>query len=117
MAHEIQTMAFVNETPWHGLGHQLTPQQAIDVWQREAGMDWRIKETDVLYSVSGGDGVHLKAKRPTQSEDQAGRIGPTQTVSEGCATFSVYRAHKVAKHSWAFVFDTKGREEAWIRRW
>ena len=43
MAHEVQTMAYVGETPWHGLGHRLSPKQPIAVWQREAGMDWSIR--------------------------------------------------------------------------
>lgn len=61
MAHEIATMAYVDAVPWHGLGNQLTPKQPIEIWQQEAGMNWRINETDVLYSVSGGNGLHLKA--------------------------------------------------------
>ena len=82
MAHEIQTMAFVNETPWHGLGHQLTPQQPIEVWQREAGMDWRIKETEVLYSVSGGDGVHLKANPDNKVLFRSDTLSPLSVVSK-----------------------------------
>ena len=62
MAHEIQSMAYVGETPWHGLGHRLSPKQPIAVWQREAGMDWSIRETDVLYSIAGEEGLHLKRK-------------------------------------------------------
>jgi hypothetical protein len=57
MAHELATandMAFVGETPWHGLGNPLSPKQPIEVWQRQAGMDWTIEETDVLYSVKVG---------------------------------------------------------------
>ena len=60
MAHEVQTMAYVDATPWHGLGNPLTPHQPIEVWQKEAGMDWRINETEVLYSIAGGNGLHLK---------------------------------------------------------
>ena len=62
MAHEVQTMAYVGDTPWHGLGHRLSPKQPIAVWQRQAGMDWSIRETDVLFSISGNEGLHLKAK-------------------------------------------------------
>lgn len=63
MAHEVQTMAYINAKLWHGLGNRLTPNQPIEVWQQQAGMDWQIKETDVLYSVSDGDGdgLHLKS--------------------------------------------------------
>ncbi|MDU4251189.1 MULTISPECIES: DUF932 domain-containing protein [unclassified Pseudomonas] len=49
MAHLIEQMAYVGTTPWHGLGNQLTQQQPIEVWQREAGMDWEILESPVHF--------------------------------------------------------------------
>ncbi|MDG9853643.1 DUF932 domain-containing protein [Pseudomonas nitroreducens] len=49
MAHLIEQMAYVGATPWHGLGNQLTQQQSIEVWQREAGMDWEILESPVHF--------------------------------------------------------------------
>ena len=51
MAHEISSMAFTGETPWHGLGNQLTEQQPISVWLKEAGMDWSIQQSDVLFNA------------------------------------------------------------------
>jgi phage/plasmid-like protein (TIGR03299 family) len=49
MAHLIQTMAYTGETPWHKLGNQLPANQSIEVWAKEAGMDWNICETPVRY--------------------------------------------------------------------
>ena len=49
MAHLVETMAYAGATPWHGLGNQLTQKQPIEVWQREAGMDWAIQESPVLF--------------------------------------------------------------------
>jgi phage/plasmid-like protein (TIGR03299 family) len=49
MAHLVETMAFVGETPWHGLGHQLPSQQSIEIWAQKAGMAWDICETPVRY--------------------------------------------------------------------
>lgn len=49
MAHLVETMAFVGETPWHGLGHQLPSQQPIEIWAQKAGMAWDICETPVRY--------------------------------------------------------------------
>jgi phage/plasmid-like protein (TIGR03299 family) len=49
MAHLVQTMAYVGATPWHGLGNQLTTHQPLNVWAKQAGMDWDIRETPVRY--------------------------------------------------------------------
>ncbi len=56
MAHELTTrasgfteMAFVGETPWHGLGQQLTQGASLDTWAQAAGMDWRVKRSKVRY--------------------------------------------------------------------
>nr|WP_295080773.1 DUF932 domain-containing protein [uncultured Roseateles sp.] len=49
MAHLLQTMAYVGETPWHELGSQLPPKQPIEVWADKAGMNWDICSTPVRY--------------------------------------------------------------------
>ncbi|WP_225781155.1 DUF932 domain-containing protein [Xenophilus sp. Marseille-Q4582] len=51
MAHQIENMAYVGATPWHGLGKQLPAKQSIDVWAREAGMDWSIEQTPVCFQA------------------------------------------------------------------
>lgn len=56
--HLVQTMAYVNETPWHGLGNQLAAHQPIEVWAQQAGMNWRIEEAEVRF-VSGMAGSTL----------------------------------------------------------
>lgn len=54
MAHQIETMAFAGLTPWHGLGHKVSPHQPIEVWQRQAGMDWRIEASPVRFIDGSG---------------------------------------------------------------
>jgi hypothetical protein len=57
MSHEIETnqitgnreIAFVGDTPWHGLGQQLTKDAHIDVWRKEAGLDWLAKTAPVVF--------------------------------------------------------------------
>lgn len=50
MAHQLEQMAYVGDTtPWHSLGNQLTPNQPIEVWAQQAGMDWRIESSNVSY--------------------------------------------------------------------
>ena len=55
MSHEVQTMAYVGATPWHGLGSQLAQHQPLEVWAEAAGMNWRIEETDVMYRIGSHD--------------------------------------------------------------
>jgi len=49
MAHLIESMAFKSATPWHGLGNHLTENQPIEVWAKQAGMDWNIREAPVRF--------------------------------------------------------------------
>ncbi|CAG9241803.1 Mycobacteriophage Barnyard protein gp56 [Burkholderia diffusa] len=51
--HLVQSMAYVGQEPWHGLGNQLTPKQPLEVWARAAGMDWRIEEAEVRFVAAG----------------------------------------------------------------
>jgi phage/plasmid-like protein (TIGR03299 family) len=63
--HRVQTMAYVNDVPWHGLGHQLAPNQPLEVWADQAGMNWRIEASDVRFATShfGLDIVHAFPKQ------------------------------------------------------
>lgn len=59
MAHEVQTMAYVGDEPWHGLGNKLSPNQPIEVWAKQAGMDWTIESSDVSYYANHTAGGKL----------------------------------------------------------
>ncbi|UTM02919.1 DUF932 domain-containing protein [Alcaligenes sp. NLF5-7] len=52
MSHHVEQMAYVGQTPWHGLGNHLSANQPIEVWQQQAGMDWDIKEAPVQFMDS-----------------------------------------------------------------
>lgn len=61
MSHEIYinvrgkaSMAYVEDEPWHGLGQKLTPNSPIEVWQREAGMDFTILEAPAMFNTPDG---------------------------------------------------------------
>jgi phage/plasmid-like protein (TIGR03299 family) len=61
MAHMIENntitgkaeIAFVAQKPWHGLGQQLTPDAPIDVWRKEAGLDWEAQVSPVMFWPEG----------------------------------------------------------------
>jgi len=54
MAHEIaktvngkDAIAYVGDTPWHGLGQQLTPNSPLEVWATEAGLDFQLQTSPI----------------------------------------------------------------------
>lgn len=53
MAHEVETMAYAGETPWHGLGVQvisdLTPAQMLD----KAGLNWTVDKVPAYVKLDG----------------------------------------------------------------
>ncbi|WP_336024144.1 DUF932 domain-containing protein [Acinetobacter lwoffii] len=59
MAHQIEQIAYVGETPWHGLGNQLSPNQPLEVWAQQAGMDWRIESSNVNYMAQNERGQSI----------------------------------------------------------
>lgn len=57
MAHELTIrengyaeMAFVGETPWHGLGQELAQDAHMETWRKAAGMDWTIQSAPVNFT-------------------------------------------------------------------
>jgi phage/plasmid-like protein (TIGR03299 family) len=65
MAHLLESMAYVGETPWHELGSKLPPKQPIEVWADKAGMNWNICSTPVRYMT-----------------EQAGTLGAVMSFAE-----------------------------------
>jgi len=63
--HLVESMAYVGERPWHGLGNKLTTLQPIDVWKRQAGMDWQIEESEVRF-ITGSQTVGAIHSFPEQ---------------------------------------------------
>lgn len=58
MAHDLSIradgtaeMAWVGDTPWHGLGQQLEVGAGMDVWAKAAGLDWNANEATVQFAI------------------------------------------------------------------
>jgi len=92
MAHLVESMAYVDATPWHGLGNQLPPNQPIEVWQKQAGMDWQINETPVLFNVSDEGGLHVKAHADSKVLFRSDNHAPLSVVSK---RYKVVQPHDV----------------------
>jgi len=51
LSNERANMAYIGETPWHGLGQKLTEKAPIEIWAKEAGMDHTILRSPVRFST------------------------------------------------------------------
>lgn len=72
MAHLIDqttgrdAIAYVGDTPWHGLGEQLQPGADIDTWKIAAGMDWHIEKRPLVFGAIDADGNTVPSRVPGQ---------------------------------------------------
>ena len=91
MAHLIDSMAYTGQTPWHGLGNVLPPQQSLDVWLQAAGMDWTIEQSDVLYQGSPDNPI-LHIYPDSKVLYRSDTLAPLSVVSQ---RYNVVQPHEV----------------------
>lgn len=51
MSNDRANIAYVGEQPWHGLGTKLQPDAPLETWLTEAGLNYTVNETPVLYAT------------------------------------------------------------------
>lgn len=62
MAHLVETMAYANAVPWHGLGNNVQEDSTIEEWQQQAGLDWSVSKRPVLFRGDDGGPRGFKDK-------------------------------------------------------
>ena len=71
MTHQVETIAYVGELPWHGLGVQvpdnLTPEQMLAI----AKLDWSVSARPMFYK---GTAPHLDGSDPTRIYDATEKV-------------------------------------------
>jgi len=87
MAHMIDTttgtaaIAYAGQTPWHGLGQALSPDASIETWTREAGLDYTVQESPVLFQTDAATmPEEFKGRKVLHRSDTGGALA---VVSDG----------------------------------
>ena len=71
MAHMIETMAYANTPPWHGLGVPVEPDISTDAMLVRAGLDWTVEKLP-LFTTVGDSAVPIPSHHAlTRSTDGA----------------------------------------------
>lgn len=125
MAHEIdmsndrQNIAFVGQRPWHGLGQELTPNAPLEVWCKEAGLDWSADERDVLYMHDSehGDLLEVPDKKVLVRSDT---LAPLSVVSRSFRVVQpgeVLEFYRSLVENMGFELETAGSIKGGRRVW
>ncbi len=91
MTHQVETMAYIGATPWHGLGNHLSEQQPIKIWLQEAGMDWTIEQSDVLFNADN-TALHIRPFADSKVLYRSDSLTPLSVVSN---RYKVVQPHEV----------------------
>ena len=62
MAHNVETMAYAGQVPWHGLGKRVLPDLTPDQMLVEAGLDWEVAKSPTYYDSDAMDGMTIPDK-------------------------------------------------------
>lgn len=60
MSHEIETMAYSNQVPWHGLGFQIPPGASVKAMLKAAKLNWTVERREMYYGVTKGEEEDLQ---------------------------------------------------------
>ena len=53
MAHQVETMAYAGEVPWHGLGTPVSNDLSPTMMMEKAGLDWKVEEVQSYIQFNG----------------------------------------------------------------
>lgn len=100
-------MAYVGETPWHGLGQALEAGADIETWKQAAGMDWKINRSRVRYGEGANQQIFEDAHVLFRSDTKSalGIVSPKyKTVQPG----EVLEFFRDLTESQGYVLNTAG---------
>ena len=113
MSHAVETMFYVNEVPWHGLGKKLTAAPTIGEAIVAAGLDWEVGLKD-LQTV---DGTAVPARATYRKTDNRilGVVGPRYVPLQNKDAFNWFQpfvdSKEVALHTAGSLHEG---EKVWV---
>src|SRR5262245_61159272 len=100
MAHEIETMAFFQETPWHGLGTALHEEDLYD-WPKtceKAGLAWDVELVPLVTADTQAKVTHKAVRRKTDGHT-LGVVGPRFFPLQNKDAFAWFQPFLAAKEA------------------
>jgi phage/plasmid-like protein (TIGR03299 family) len=89
MAHEVESMMYVGETPWHGLGKRLDSPPTIGDAIIQGGLDWTV--STVQLQMPDGRKVDRFATVRSSDNSILGTVGAGYTPAQNAETFQFFQ--------------------------
>src|SRR5215472_5771331 len=100
MAHEIESMAYFGNRPWHGLGTTLGEADLYD-WRcasRKAGLDWEVELVPLVTADTQAQVTHRAVRRISDSR-VLGVVGPRYAPFQNRDAFAWFQPFLDAKEA------------------
>jgi len=90
MAHEVESMFYLGNVPWHGLGIKLETPPTIEEAIEEAGLNWRVDRKPLV--IQGTD-IQVPSYATVRDSDQSvlGVVGKTYRVLQNETAFKWFQ--------------------------
>lgn len=122
MAHEltiangVAEMAYVGQTPWHGLGQKLEAGASIDQWKVAAGMEWEIMSAVARFQV-GGDLKTMKDRKILYRSDNHEALAAVSNKFKPVQPGEVLEFFRDLTDTAGFTLETAGTLFGGRRMW
>lgn len=88
MAHEVENMMYMGETPWHGLGRRVIDAPTSEEAIRIAGLDWKVDRVPLI--TAEGAPVDHKALVRATDKKVLGVVGPRYQPLQNSEAFAFF---------------------------
>jgi phage/plasmid-like protein (TIGR03299 family) len=89
LAHEVESMFFVDQLPWHGLGRKLEGSPTVSEAIEASGLGWDVQLVP-LVTADTGAAAPARAVRRTSDDRVLGVVGPAYHVLQNSSAFSFF---------------------------
>ena len=116
MAHEVETMAYFGQLPWHGLGTALEEGDLYD-WpaaSKKAGLDWEVELAPLITADTQAKVAH-RAVRRTSDSKVLGVVGPRYAPLQNKDAFQWFTPFLDAKEAALHTAGSlRGGSRVWV---
>lgn len=90
MSHEIETTAWVNEKPWHGLGEKVDPNLSAEQMLKAAGLNWQVEKVP-LKTTTGNSVKDFFALQRSSDKSILDVVGKQYTPVQNADAFKFFK--------------------------